>query len=326
MRLRVANVLLLCARGALGLVPPRSRLPASRASASARGGGAARRAGGAARKAPVMGLWAVVTKLVTPKDLQIAGAIGAFLIYKKIKVMRGGPPATEGTGVAKGANYHYVPKTKAEEDSLKVFVCEKCQFEIYLAMNRVRWHFRDMGEIQCMQCGAKPPDFYNVKDDRDPLNLPGAHIRDLNGDFDAICKKRNIVFVDADDDEYEEADDEVAAAAVADIAAAQDAQDAADAADAAVDATFDAADDAEDAAGADAAYEEEETDAALEEQVEEAAYEEEVEEAAAPAAEEPAEEPAKSAAAPPSKPAAAAPKAPPKPASKSDDIFDELGL
>ena len=252
---------------------------------------------------------------LSPTDIMFTLVLAGFL-YRRLRQVQSDPTAgleddddedgavNRGNKLFKqlsGANYHFVAQSEEDIAALRTMHCKKCGFTIFVAKNRMKRHFAANG-LQCMNCGAVAPDFYNENDPDDPINFAGATL-DMIGD-----------------------ESEKGAKAAADAAAAAAAGD--DAGEAAGEAAEEGvAEVVAEAAEAEAAGEPGPVFKAVVAQEEEAA-DRVAAEPAAPAvvAEAPAvvaEAPAVVAEAPAPAPAPA-----PKPASKKaeDDIFAELGI
>ena len=250
---------------------------------------------------------------LSPTDIMFTLVLAGFL-YRRLRQVQSDPTASleeeddedgavnRGNKLFKqlsGANYHFVAQSEEDIAALRTMHCKKCGFTIFVAKNRMKRHFAANG-LQCMNCGAVAPDFYNENDPDDPINFAGATL-DMIGD------------------ESEKGAKAAADAAAAAAAAGDDAGEAAgEAAEEGV------AEVVAEAAEAEAAGEPGPVFKAVVAQEEEAAERVAAEPAAV--AEAPAvvaEAPAVVAEAPAPAPAPA-----PKPASKKaeDDIFAELGI
>jgi hypothetical protein len=131
---------------------------------------------------------------LSPTDIMFTLVLAGFL-YRRLRQVQSDPTAgleddddddgavNRGNKLFKqlsGANYHFVAQSEEDIAALRTMHCKKCGFTIFVAKNRMKRHFAANG-LQCMNCGAVAPDFYNENDPDDPINFAGATL-DMIGD------------------------------------------------------------------------------------------------------------------------------------------------
>ena len=129
---------------------------------------------------------------LTPTDIG-AAVICTYFVIRRLRMIDSDPTANtddededgavnRGNKLFKklsGANYNYVAQSDEDLAALRTMCCKKCGFTIFVAKDRLRRHF--VKGLECLQCGAKAPDFYNENDPDDPVNFEGATVESADG-------------------------------------------------------------------------------------------------------------------------------------------------
>ena len=118
---------------------------------------------------------------LTPTDIG-AAVICTYFVIRRLRMIDSDPTANTGEeededGAVNrgnklfkklsGANYNYVAQSDEDLAALRTMCCKKCGFTIFVAKDRLKRHF--VKGLECLQCGAKAPDFYNENDPDDPV-------------------------------------------------------------------------------------------------------------------------------------------------------------
>ena len=117
---------------------------------------------------------------LTPTDIG-AAVICTYFVIRRLRMIDSDPTANtddddedgavnRGNKLFKklsGANYNYVAQSDEDLAALRTMCCKKCGFTIFVAKDRLKRHF--VKGLECLQCGAKAPDFYNENDPDDPV-------------------------------------------------------------------------------------------------------------------------------------------------------------
>ena len=129
---------------------------------------------------------------LTPTDIG-AAVICTYFVIRRLRMIDSDPTANtddededgavnRGNKLFKklsGANYNYVAQSDEDLAALRTMCCKKCGFTIFVAKDRLKRHF--VKGLECLQCGAKAPDFYNENDPDDPVNFEGATVESADG-------------------------------------------------------------------------------------------------------------------------------------------------
>ena len=129
---------------------------------------------------------------LTPTDIG-AAVICTYFVIRRLRMIDSDPTANNdeddedgavnrGNKLFKklsGANYNYVAQSDEDLAALRTMCCKKCGFTIFVAKDRLKRHF--VKGLECLQCGAKAPDFYNENDPDDPVNFEGATVESADG-------------------------------------------------------------------------------------------------------------------------------------------------
>jgi hypothetical protein len=130
---------------------------------------------------------------LTPTDIG-AAVICTYFVIRRLRMIDSDPTANvseeededgavnRGNKLFKklsGANYNYVAQSDEDLAALRTMTCKKCGFTIFVAKDRLKRHF--VKGLECLQCGAKAPDFYNENDPDDPVNFEGATVESADG-------------------------------------------------------------------------------------------------------------------------------------------------
>ena len=129
---------------------------------------------------------------LTPTDIG-AAVVCTYFVIRRLRMIDSDPTANtdeededgavnRGNKLFKklsGANYNYVAQSDEDLAALRTMCCKKCGFTIFVAKDRLRRHF--VKGLECLQCGAKAPDFYNENDPDDPVNFEGATVESADG-------------------------------------------------------------------------------------------------------------------------------------------------